>query len=272
MVRSPSAGPSGTRYHIIKVLGVGGAVAVCRGGTPQTVGGGHQRSANDRGPRPRHGNSRSRFQRELLPFVDHRIAMSMRIHDLGEVDGVIITMTTTSATNLATWLKARADVYALKIRARSIVRGLPGGASARGHHSSRHKPANIVIYGDGEAVIVDFGIARSTNAPGECCRHASRRLPVGLRSTATTCTEATMSGSIIGAIAWRTGARPGRRPTHRHLRLGLSSSDMLAGRSTARRVQAHPGASGRRMERARADQRGRAPADSPAMPDEYQVH
>ena len=92
----------------------------------------------------------------------------MRIHDLGEIDGIKcdITMSFVDGTDLATLLKHEGTMSverALRIT-RSIVAGLQAAHVVGVVHRDL-KPGNIAVRSsDGEALIMDFGIARSSNA------------------------------------------------------------------------------------------------------------
>ncbi|MFN7980725.1 MAG: serine/threonine-protein kinase [Vicinamibacterales bacterium] len=233
----------GTRYHIIKVLGVGGMGAVYQGWDTEL-----SESVAIKVIRPEAIEDptaaqelEKRFKRELLLArqVTHRNVV--RIHDLGEVDGIkYITMTYVDGTDLATWLKGGPlDIpRTLKIT-RSIVEGLQAAHAAGIVHRDL-KPANIMIRGDGEALIMDFGIARSTNAPADVAATPVVDLPVSLRSTATMYTEATMSGSIVGTVPYMAPEQARGQDVDQRTdiyALGLIVYDMLAGRHRASRSE-----------------------------------
>ena len=157
----------GPRYKILRLLGVGGmgsvylawdeelavevALKVIR---PEAVADPTTARAVER-----------RFKRELLLArqVTHRNVV--RIHDLGEIEGVkYITMTCVDGEDLATMLKREKTLplsRALDV-ARQVASGLQAAHDAGVIHRDL-KPANIMLDRAGHAVIMDFGIALSSN-------------------------------------------------------------------------------------------------------------
>jgi tetratricopeptide (TPR) repeat protein len=156
------------RYHVTRLLGVGGmgavyqawdeklgvavALKVILGGGPGSTPG-----ANETLER--------RFKRELLLARQVTHKNVVRIHDLGEIDGTLyITMPYVQGSNLASILAAEGKLAvprALTI-ARQVASGLTAAHDAGVIHRDL-KPANIMIATDDErALIMDFGIARST--------------------------------------------------------------------------------------------------------------
>jgi len=105
-----------------------------------------------------------RFKREiqLARQVTHKHVV--RIHDLGEVDGITyITMPYIQGADLATILRReeRLPVDRVLTIARQVTSGLAAAHEAGIVHRDL-KPANIMIAANGDALIMDFGIARST--------------------------------------------------------------------------------------------------------------
>src|SRR5207247_854595 len=113
-----------------------------------------------------------RFKRELLLARQVTHKNVVRIHDLGEIDGIkYITMTYVEGEDLATKLKREGRLQvprALKV-ARQVAAGLAAAHEVGVVHRDL-KPANIMIDGD-HALIMDFGIARSTSSGGETTTH-----------------------------------------------------------------------------------------------------
>ena len=108
------------------------------------------------------GDAQERFKRELILArqVTHRNVV--RIHDIGDVDGVkYLTMSLIEGTDLAAGLRAdgRPGVPRALHIARQIAEGLQAAHDAGVIHRDL-KPANIMLEPDDHAVIMDFGIAR----------------------------------------------------------------------------------------------------------------
>jgi tetratricopeptide (TPR) repeat protein/tRNA A-37 threonylcarbamoyl transferase component Bud32 len=156
----------GSRYHVIRLLGAGGmgsvyqawdkelevavAIKVIR---PETM-------ADPAAAR----EIEKRFKRELLLArqVTHRNVV--RIHDIGEIDGIkYITMPYVHGSDLATILghEGRMPVPRALSIARQVASGLVAAHEANVVHRDL-KPANIMIDAEDHALIMDFGIARST--------------------------------------------------------------------------------------------------------------
>ena len=161
----------GSRYHIIRCIGAGGMGAVYQAWDQVlevAVAVKVIRTDSIEDPLMAAELER-RFKRELLLArkVTHRNVV--RIHDIGEIDGIkYITMPYVQGADLATILKreTRLPVDRALVIARQIVAGL-GAAHEAGVVHRDLKPANIMIDGDDHALIMDFGIARSTtNATG----------------------------------------------------------------------------------------------------------
>jgi serine/threonine protein kinase/tetratricopeptide (TPR) repeat protein len=195
----------GARYHIIRMLGVGGMGAVYQAWDAElgvavaikvirpevmadaTVAAGVER----------------RFKRELLLARQVTHKNVVRIHDIGEIDGIkYITMSYVEGTDLATLASRgeRLPVSTVLRIVRSVVSGLAAAHAAGVVHRDL-KPANIMIGADGEALIMDFGIARSTgDARGDAASVAGP-LPAQLQRTYAR-PDATMAGTIVGTVEY----------------------------------------------------------------------
>ena len=107
-----------------------------------------------------------RFKTELLLArkVTHKNVI--RIHDIGDIDGIkFITMPFVKGQDLATILKKGPLSVTEAVRyARQLASGLVAAHAAGVIHRDL-KPANIMIGEDDQALLMDFGIARSS-APG----------------------------------------------------------------------------------------------------------
>ena len=154
------------RYTIMRLLGIGGMGAVYQAWDaeldvvvalkvirPEAI---RDRAAEQEMER--------RFKRELLLARQVTHKNVVRIHDLGEIDGIkYITMTYVEGTDLATLIKKQGRLplpMTLRVM-KSVVSGLVAAHAAEVVHRDL-KPANIMIGTDGEALIMDFGIARSS--------------------------------------------------------------------------------------------------------------
>jgi len=164
----------GTRYRIIRELGRGGMGVVYQAwddelGVAVALKIIRPDGTGDSGALP---DLERRFKRELVLArqVTHRHVV--RIHDLGEVRGIkYLTMPFIQGENLAmrAGREGRMPVSRVLRYARQIVSGLAAAHEAGVVHRDL-KPANIIIDADDEAVILDFGLARS--ASGAALTHA----------------------------------------------------------------------------------------------------
>jgi serine/threonine protein kinase/tetratricopeptide (TPR) repeat protein len=199
--------PFGTRYHITRVLGVGGmgavyqawddelgvdvAVKVIR---PEIVADAAAASEIER-----------RFKRELLLARQVTHPNIIRIHDLGDIDGIkYITMPFIEGSDLATILKQEKTLpvpRAMRI-ARGTVSGLISAHEAGVIHRDL-KPANIMVGTNDVPTIMDFGIARSAGGPGQGPAPKSLGLrPSDLSRTNAAAASSTMAGAIVGTVAY----------------------------------------------------------------------
>ena len=195
----------GARYHIIRLLGIGGMGAVYQAwdaelGVTVAIKVIRPEALEDPGAA---AEIERRFKRELLLARQVTHKNVVRIHDLGEIGGIkYITMSYVDGTDLATLLKreGRLPVGRVLHIARPIVSGLIAAHAAQVVHRDL-KPANIMIDSDDEALIMDFGIARSTGGAG-AKPVADLALPANLRRSATQHMDPTLSGAIVGTVAY----------------------------------------------------------------------
>src|SRR5262249_49880355 len=80
---------------------------------------------------------------------------------------------------------------------RSVVAGLVEAHKAGVVHRDL-KPANIMIDAEGEAMIMDFGIARSTGAPTGHAVPGANTIVRTLQAPGTKVVDATAFGAIVG--------------------------------------------------------------------------
>ena len=235
----------GPRYHIIKALGVGGMGAVYQAWDAELA-----EAVAIKVIRPEVMANPSaawelekRFKRELLLARQVTHKNVVRIHDLGEIDGIkYITMSFVDGTDLATLLKREGALpvpRALQIM-RSIIAGMQAAHAVDVVHRDL-KPGNVMVRtSDGEALIMDFGIARSTGAPATAGSPSLQSLPADLRHSATNYTEATMAGSIVGTVPYMAPEQARGEDVDERAdvyALGLILYDMLAGPRRARTAE-----------------------------------
>jgi serine/threonine protein kinase/tetratricopeptide (TPR) repeat protein/TolB-like protein len=154
----------GTRYHVIKLLGMGGMGAVYQAWDQElgvAVAVKVIRPEVTADPAAAADMER-RFKRELLLARQVTHTNVVRIHDMGELRGIkFITMPYVQGHDLATCLKR--DGFMPVQRVLTIARQVAGGLAAAHEAGVIHrdlKPANIMIGDDAHALIMDFGIAR----------------------------------------------------------------------------------------------------------------
>jgi tetratricopeptide (TPR) repeat protein/tRNA A-37 threonylcarbamoyl transferase component Bud32 len=208
--------PFGTRYRILRELGAGGMGIVYQAWDDELgVAVALKIIRPDATDDPLAAQEiEKRFKRELLLARQVTHKNVVRIHDLGEVDGTkYITMPCIEGQDLADVLRDRGRVPvddAVRL-AKQIAAGLVAAHDAGVVHRDL-KPENIMIDGDGQPLIMDFGISRSV-----------------VSSTAT----ATAAGAIIGTLEYMAPEQArGQNVDQRAdiYALGLIVHDLIAGR------------------------------------------
>jgi eukaryotic-like serine/threonine-protein kinase len=165
-------------------------------------------------------NLERRFKNELLLArkVTHKNVV--RIHDFGEVDGIkYITMAYVEGQDLSAILTAigRLPVSKALALAKQIAAGLYAAHEVGVVHRDL-KPANIMI-DDDRALIMDFGIARSTSNAAE-----------------TILSGATIAGAVIGTLQYMAPEQGRGEAVDQRADIyafGLILSDMLVGKRQA---------------------------------------
>ncbi len=207
----------GARYTIIKLLGRGGMGAVYQAWDDDLGVAVAIKTILPDADADEHAThaTEQRFKRELLLArqVSHKNVV--RIHDLGEVNGLkYITMSYIEGETLGRLLKrvgplpvAQALAYA-----RQIVDGLAAAHDVGIVHRDL-KPENIMITPEGQAVVMDFGIARGSAGGTE-----------------------TQTGAIIGTLEYMAPEQASGHPIDHRADIyafGLILYDMLLGRKRA---------------------------------------
>ncbi len=156
----------GPRYHIIKVLGVGGMGAVYQAWDAElSVAVALKVIRTDSSRRAASSEAEKRFKQELLLARQVTHKNVVRIHDLGELEGIkYITMPFIKGSDLATVLRrgGKLPVPRALALAREIADGLEAAHDAGVVHRDL-KPANIMIDAEDHALIMDFGISASAS-------------------------------------------------------------------------------------------------------------
>jgi serine/threonine protein kinase len=211
----------GTRYHIIRLLGMGGMGAVYQAWDDElgvAVALKIVRPEITADPVAARDLER-RFKRELLLARQVTHKHVVRIHDLGEIEGVkYLTMPYIQGSDLGSVLakEGKLSVPRAVAIARQVVSGLVAAHEAGVVHRDL-KPANIMIDQDDQAVIMDFGIARSVSGGG-----------------------ATMAGAVVGTLEYMAPEQAmAQTVDHRAdiYALGLILYDMVLGPRSATRAE-----------------------------------
>jgi tetratricopeptide (TPR) repeat protein len=220
-----NAGQSfGIRYHIIKPLGAGGMGVVYQAwdselGVTVALKVIRPEVLLDPGSA---GEVERRFKRELVLARQVTHKHVVRIHDLGELQGIkYLTMPFVEGENLADVLKRDSKVSVP--RAIAIAKEVASGLAAAHEVGVVHrdlKPENIMISAEGHALIMDFGISRSVGGTG----------------------TATALGAVMGTLEYMAPEQAQGHPVDHRADIysfGLVLYDMLTGRQRlARRENA----------------------------------
>jgi tetratricopeptide (TPR) repeat protein len=229
----------GSRYIIVKLLGLGGMGAVYQAWDSElsvTVALKVVRPEVTKDPAAARDIER-RFKQELLLARQVTHKNVVRIHDLGEIDGIkYITMSYIEGEDLASVLKktGRQPIPAVMTLARQIAAGLQAANEAGVVHRDL-KPANVMVEKDQHATIMDFGIARSTSRGGSApaARSPAPGPVAASPDDETTRVAETIVGEVIGTIEYM--APEQARGEHVDQRadvyaFGLIVYDLLVGR------------------------------------------
>jgi serine/threonine protein kinase/tetratricopeptide (TPR) repeat protein len=234
------------RYHIIKLLGIGGMGAVYQAWDAElnvAVALKVIRPEVSRDPVAAREIER-RFKQELLLARQVTHKNVVRIFDLGEIDGIkYITMSYIQGTDLATMLRqsGQLPVSSVMPLARQIVEGLRAAHEAGVVHRDL-KPSNIMIEGE-HAIVMDFGIARSTSQGGHVS-HAPSASAVSEHEAGSatwdneeTQAAATVAGAVVGTVEYMAPEQARGQPVDQRADIyafGLILYDLLVGRRRAK--------------------------------------
>lgn len=230
----------GNRYHVIKLLGLGGMGAVYQAWDTDleivvAIKVIRPEAASD--PKMA-AELDQRFKRELLLAREVTHKNVVRIHDLGEMEGIkYITMSFIEGEDLSTIIKREGKLpipQALQVT-RDVVSGLVVAHEAGVVHRDM-KPANIMIgKADGNAYIMDFGIARSAS---EVVKQVAPKAVETPEATTTTPVHGhTVAGAIVGTFEYMAPEQfRGEVADQRSdlYTMGLILYDMLAGKRRAK--------------------------------------
>jgi tetratricopeptide (TPR) repeat protein len=241
----------GQRYHIIKLLGAGGMGAVYQAwdgelGVAVALKTVRPEVAAD----PATARMlEQRFKQELLLARKVTHKNIVRVHDIGELDGLkYITMPFVEGEDLATILKrdGKLPVARVMTLARSVASGL-GAAHQAGVVHRDLKPANIMVDADGEGLVMDFGVARSTTGPP--AGGAVGTFPAGaVRAVAA---AHTMVGSVVGTVEYMAPEQARAEAVDQRADIyafGLILYDLLLGRIRAQHTDSAIAELQRRMD------------------------
>jgi tetratricopeptide (TPR) repeat protein/tRNA A-37 threonylcarbamoyl transferase component Bud32 len=227
------------RYIIVRVLGIGGMGAVYQAWDAELsvmVALKVVRPEVTRDPSAALEIER-RFKQELLLArqVTHRNVV--RIHDMGEIDGVkYITMPFIEGDDLSSVLRkaGQLPVATVMTIARQVASGLKAAHDAGVVHRDL-KPANIMMEKDAEAIIMDFGIARTAShqrAAVAATARAAGMLSPAIQNQLTRAT-ATVAGAVVGTVAYMAPEQARGEEVDQRVDIyafGLILYDLLVGR------------------------------------------
>lgn len=228
----------GKRYRIIKQLGAGGMGVVYQAWDEVlNVVVALKVMRPDAAMDPAEARALERqFKRELLLARQVTHKHVVRIHDLGDVDGTkYITMSFVEGEDLVHTLKREGKLPVQQVLrlARQVASGLQAAHEAGVVHRDL-KPANIMVDTEGDALIMDFGIALPSSA-----RSATTPAAVAAFSASEAATQFgptvggdPLAGAIIGTLDYMSPEQSkGETVDHRSdiYTFGLILMDLLLG-------------------------------------------
>ena len=240
--------PFGPRYRILRVLGAGGMGVVYEAwdeevGLPVAL----KVIRRDVMADPLIAAAvEQRFRRELVLArqVTHRNVV--RIHDLGHVEGVkYLTMPYIEGQTLSAALHAAGKLPVP--RALEIMQDVAAGLAAAHAVGVVHrdlKPDNVMLDADGHAIIMDFGISRSTagsESPAGGGHGTTSRRPQTAFYAAGLASGMTMDGAVIGTLEYMAPEQARAEPVDQRADIyafGLIFRDIVLGNTRTARTSA----------------------------------
>jgi serine/threonine protein kinase len=227
----------GSRYNIIRALGIGGMGAVYQAWDSELgVAVAMKVILPDTKRDPLvAADIERRFKRELVLARQVTHKNVVRIYDLGEIDGIkYITMSYVDGADLATRLARDGPMRVPQVMriARQVLAGLVEAHKAGVVHRDL-KPGNIMIDRAGDALIMDFGIAQSSGGP-KPDPNVETMLPTGARQMPAL--NATLFRSVVGTLAYMAPEQASGQEVDQRADIyafGLILYDMLVGRHRA---------------------------------------
>jgi tetratricopeptide (TPR) repeat protein/tRNA A-37 threonylcarbamoyl transferase component Bud32 len=229
----------GERYQILQLVGAGGMGAVYRAWDKQL---GIDVALKTRRPEVAADAYTAsllegRFKQELLLARKVTHKNIVRVYDMGEVSGITyITMPFLQGEDLSTILKreGKLPVPSVMKVARSVAAGLYAAHEAGVVHRDL-KPANIMIDANGDGLIMDFGVARSTDGP------KPPSVPSSVDNAALSQNVGqTMPGSVLGTIEYMAPEQARSEEVDQRADIyafGLILYDLLLGRTRRMRSE-----------------------------------
>jgi eukaryotic-like serine/threonine-protein kinase len=218
----------GPRYRIIRVLGVGGMGTVYHAWDAEL---GVAVALKVIRVDKRHASAdyEKRFKNELLLArrVTHKNVV--RIYDIGEIDGIkYITMSYLEGRDLATILRKQGKLPVREVLAygRQIVAGLQAAHEANVIHRDL-KPGNVMI-AEGQAILMDFGIARGVTQPSVAETGAATMGP----ATPNRAHDGVTSAAVLGTLEYMAPEQARGGPLDQRVDIyavGLILRDLLLG-------------------------------------------
>src|SRR5262245_55135282 len=230
----------GPRYHIIRLLGMGGMGAVYQAWDSELgIAVAIKVVLPDNDPETA-AEVQRRFKRELLLARQVTHKNVVRIHDLGEIEGIkYITMPYLEGEDLASVLKKEGRLPVPRVMgiARQVAAGMLAAHEAGVVHRDL-KPANVMIAKD-QAIIMDFGIARTSGGPAAGATATPGKLTAAMAEAATQ-VAATQAGAIVGTVEYMAPEQARGQPVDQRADIyafGLILYDMLIGKRRAAHAQ-----------------------------------